>query len=243
MATPRFHATQKTALEPPVIHTLIHAMAGAILMTIRHAGYIGIAALMAAESACIPIPSEIIMTFAGYLASVKTLSLMGVTLAGTIGGVAGSLAAYALGAYGGLPFLRRHGSKILIAPRDLDLAHAWFARHGQAAVFFARLLPIVRTFISLPAGVARMPLAPFILYSTAGSALWCGAVSWVGLRLGQHWRELTPYMHGIDDAVAAGLAIFLILAVRRHRAALRAHGADSGHRGAQGAADDSDRGR
>ncbi len=229
-----------------MIHALIHAMAGAILMTIRHAGYIGIAALMAAESACIPIPSEIIMTFAGYLASVKTLSLAGVTLAGTLGGVAGSLAAYALGAYGGLPFLRRHGGKILITPHDLDLAHAWFARHGEAAVFFARLLPIVRTFISLPAGVARMPLVPFILYSTAGSALWCGALAWVGLRLGQHWRELAPYMHGIDDVVAAGLGLFLILAVRRHRAgrtALRAQGADSGRGGKQGVADDSDIGR
>lgn len=229
-----------------MIHALIHAMAGAILLTIRHAGYIGIAALMAAESACVPIPSEIIMTFAGYLVSVKTLSLTGVTLAGTIGGAAGSLAAYALGAYGGLPFLRRHGSKILISPHDLDLAHAWFARHGQLAVFFGRLLPIVRTFISLPAGVARMPLAPFILYSTAGSALWCGALAWVGLRLGQHWRELTPYMHAIDDAVAVGLGIFLILAVRRHgagRAARRARSEDSGRPGKRGAADDSDIGR
>ncbi len=213
-----------------MIHALIHAMAGAILMTIRHTGYIGIAALMAAESACIPIPSEVIMTFAGYLASVKTLSFVGVTLAGTIGGVAGSLAAYAFGAYGGLPFLRRHGRKILISPRDLDLAHDWFARHGQSAVFFARLLPIVRTFISLPAGVARMPLAPFILYSTIGSAIWCAALAWIGLRLGQHWRELNPYMHGIDDAVAVGLGLLLILAVRRHRATPAAGDSDAGHK-------------
>ncbi len=229
-----------------MIHTLIHALANAILVTIRHTGYAGITVLMAAESACIPIPSEIIMTFAGYLASVKALSLIGVTLAGTVGCVAGSLAAYALGAYGGLPFLRRHGGKILISPHDLDLAHDWFTRHGQAAVFFARLLPIVRTFISLPAGVARMPLAPFILYSTIGSAIWCAALAWIGLRLGQHWRELTPYMHGIDDAVAVGAGLVLILAVRRHRAhraAPHANVAESALANKSAAADDSDRGR
>ena len=158
------------------------------------------------------------MTFSGYLVSAKALSLWGVVAAGTAGNLAGSLAAYALGAYGGLPFLRRHGRKILISPHDLDRAHAWFVRHGQAAVFIGRLLPILRTFISLPAGVARMPLAPFVAYSAAGAAIWCAALAWAGLRLGQHWQAIAPYMHAIDYGVAAGLAVFLALAVRRHRA-------------------------
>ena len=200
-----------------MIHAFIHTLAGAMLLLIRETGYIGIAALMMLESACIPIPSEVIMTFSGYLASTKALGLFGVIAAGTIGNVLGSLAAYALGAYGGLPFLRRHGRKILISPHDLDSAHAWFARHGQAAVFLGRLLPILRTFISLPAGVARMPLAAFITYSAAGSLIWCTVLAWVGLRLGQHWQALSPYMHGVDDAVAAGLVVLLVLAVRRHR--------------------------
>ncbi|MDA8120518.1 MAG: DedA family protein [Gammaproteobacteria bacterium] len=204
-----------------MIHAFIHALAGAMLLMIRQTGYIGIAALMMLESACIPIPSEVIMTFSGYLASTKALGLFGVIAAGTIGNVAGSLAAYALGAYGGLPFLRRHGRKILISPHDLDSAHAWFARHGHAAVFLGRLLPILRTFISLPAGVARMPLAAFIAYSAAGSLVWCAVLAWVGLRLGQHWQALSPYMHGVDNAVAGGLMVFLVLAVRRHRRAAR----------------------
>ena len=200
-----------------MIHAFLHALAGAMLLVIRRTGYAGIASLMMLESACIPIPSEVIMTFSGYLASTKALSLFWVIAAGTIGNVVGSLAAYALGAYGGLPFLRRHGPKILIFPRDLDSAHAWFARHGQAAVFIGRLLPILRTFISFPAGVARMPLTTFIAYSAAGSLLWCTALAWIGQRLGEHWRALAPYMHGVDDIVAGGLVVFLILGVRRHR--------------------------
>ncbi|WP_298135376.1 DedA family protein [Acidiferrobacter sp.] len=213
-----------------MIHATIQALAGAMLLVIRQTGYIGIVGLMTLESACIPIPSEVIMTFSGYLASTHALRLSGVILAGTAGNVIGSLAAYALGAYGGLPFLRRHGRKILISPEDLDTAHTWFARYGQAAVFIGRLLPILRTFISLPAGVARMPLIPFVAYSAAGSALWCAALAGIGLRLGQHWQALAPYMHAVDDSVAGGLVLFLIVAVRRHRRRLPPAGGDRGRR-------------
>lgn len=192
-------------------------MAGTILATIRHFGYAGITALMAIESACIPIPSEIIMSFSGYLVSLKAMSLLGITIAGTIGSLIGSLAAYALGAYGGLPLLERYGHLLLISPRDLERTHAWFERRGHITVFVGRLLPIVRTFISLPAGVGRMPLLPFILYSAAGSAIWCAGLGWLGLRLGQHWRALDPYMHTIDDVVAVSAAAFIVLGIQRHR--------------------------
>lgn len=199
-----------------MIDTLIHALAAAILATIRHSGYLGIAALMAAESACIPIPSEIIMTFSGYLVSVKAMTLAGIIAAGTAGSLAGSLAAYALGAYGGLPFLVRYGNRILISHRDLERAHGWFLRHGPIAVFLGRLLPVLRTFISLPAGVARMPLPAFAAYSTAGSILWCGALGWLGLRLGRAWQALGPYMHRIDQAIVVVGAVLAVVAIRRH---------------------------
>lgn len=204
-----------------MIETLVNGMAIAILATIRHFGYAGITALMALESACIPIPSEIIMSFSGYLVSIQAMSLLGITLAGTLGSVIGSLAGYALGAYGGLPFLKRYGRYLFISHHDLDLAHDWFARYGQGAVFFGRIIPIVRTFISLPAGVGRMPLTPFILYSAAGSALWSAGLGWIGMRLGQHWQALGPYMHYIDDGVALVLAALVVLLFVRHRQARR----------------------
>lgn len=195
----------------------MNTTAATILATIRHFGYAGITALMAIESACIPIPSEVTMTFSGYLVSLKTMSLFGITLAGTLGSVIGSLAAYALGAYGGLPLLERYGHFLLISPRDLQRTHVWFERHGQITVFVGRLLPILRTFISLPAGVGRMPLLPFILYSAAGSAIWCAGLGWIGLRLGQHWRALGPYMHKIDDGVAAATVALIVIGLQRHR--------------------------
>lgn len=198
-----------------MIAAVVNAIAAGILDTIRQSGYAGIAILMALESACIPIPSEIIMTFSGYLVSLHLMTLTGITLVGTLGSVLGSLAAYAFGAYGGLPILERYGHYILISQHDLERAHKWFERHGEATVFIGRLLPILRTFISLPAGVARMPLAPFIAYSTVGSFIWCGALGFVGLRLGDHWRALGPYMHKIDEGIGIGIITFALIILRR----------------------------
>lgn len=199
-----------------MIAHIINLTAVWVLAVIRHFGYVGIVALMALESACIPIPSEVIMTFSGYLASTHVMTLIGITLAGTLGSVLGSLVAYALGVYGGQPFLARYGRYILISHRDLDRAHRWFGRYGQAAVFAGRLLPVLRTFISVPAGVAGMPLVPFIVYSAAGSFVWCAMLGWVGLRLGRHWRALAPYMHGIDIGVAVMTAAFIVVTLVRH---------------------------
>ncbi|MHB8255553.1 MAG: DedA family protein [Acidiferrobacter sp.] len=200
-----------------MIDSVVHMLAHGILTTIAQFGYTGIIALMALESACIPIPSEIIMTFSGYLVSTQVLTLFGITLAGTLGSVIGSLAAYALGAYGGRPFLLRHGRYLLISTRDLEKTHAWFERHGPITVFIGRLLPVVRTFISLPAGVGRMPLLPFILYSAAGSLVWCAGLGWVGLRLGNHWGALEPYMHEIDVGVVAVALAMLAITFWHHR--------------------------
>ncbi|HDO34385.1 MAG TPA: DedA family protein, partial [Chromatiales bacterium] len=145
-----------------MIDRILTGMAGVILATITHLGYAGIVLLMAVESACIPLPSEIILPFSGYLVYQGTLNLWGVGIAGAVGCVLGSLVAYYAGARGGRPALERYGRYLLISRHDLELADRWFQRHGDITIFVARLLPVVRTFIALPAGVARMNLPRFI---------------------------------------------------------------------------------
>lgn len=141
-----------------LIEWLIEVLGRFVIATISTFGYTGIVITMAIESACIPLPSEIIMPFSGYLVSTGQFSLVGVTLAGAIGNVLGSLVAYYVGVWGGRPFVERYGRYVLVSQHDVDLADRWFAKHGEAAVLIGRLLPVVRTFISLPAGIARMDI-------------------------------------------------------------------------------------
>jgi len=164
-------------------------------------GYGGIVILMAIESACIPLPSELIMPFAGYLVFEGTMKLVWVATAGAIGCNLGSLVAYEIGAYGGRPLVERYGRWILLGRRDLDWADRFFARWGYLAVFIARLLPVVRTFIALPAGIAHMPRGRFHIYTFLGSWPWCFALAWFGMKLGQNWRELGKYLHKFDAAI------------------------------------------
>ena len=164
-------------------------------------GYGGIVILMAIESACIPLPSELIMPFAGYLVFEGTMKLVWVATAGAIGCNLGSLIAYEIGAYGGRPLVERYGRWILLGRRDLDWADRFFARWGYLAVFIARLLPVVRTFIALPAGIARMPRLRFHIYTFLGSWPWCLALAWFGMKLGQDWRELGKYLHKFDAVI------------------------------------------
>jgi membrane protein DedA with SNARE-associated domain len=164
-------------------------------------GYGGIVILMAIESACIPLPSELIMPFAGYLVYEGTMKLVWVATAGAIGCNLGSLVAYEIGAYGGRPLVERYGRWILLGRRDLDWADRFFARWGYLAVFIARLLPVVRTFIALPAGIAHMPRGRFHIYTFLGSWPWCFALAWFGMKLGQNWRELGKYLHKFDAAI------------------------------------------
>jgi membrane protein DedA with SNARE-associated domain len=164
-------------------------------------GYGGIVILMAIESACIPLPSELIMPFAGYLVFEGAMKLVWVATAGAIGCNLGSLIAYEIGAYGGRPLVERYGRWILLGRRDLDWADRFFARWGYLAVFIARLLPVVRTFIALPAGIARMPRGRFHLYTFLGSWPWCFVLAWCGLKLGENWRGLGKYLHKFDVAI------------------------------------------
>ncbi|WP_287978742.1 DedA family protein [Sphingomonas sp.] len=152
-------------------------------------GYVGIALLMAIESACIPLPSEIIMPFAGYLVSTGRFDLYLAATAGAIGCNLGSIVAYEIGKRGGRPVAERWGRYLLIGPGELDAADRFFARWGGIAVLIGRLLPVIRSFIAFPAGVARMRLVPFHVYTFIGSWPWCFGLAWVGMRLGDKWNS------------------------------------------------------
>jgi membrane protein DedA with SNARE-associated domain len=177
-------------------------------------GYLGVVVAMAIESAMVPLPSELILPYAGFLVSdagqLEPLTrgpwgFWVVVVAATIGNTLGSLIAYGIGAYGGRPFLERYGRYLLIRPHEIELADAFFARHGAATVFVGRLLPIVRTFISFPAGVARMPVGRFIAYSTAGALIWSTLLVYAGTVLGENWTEIRHALQPFDLAIAVGV--------------------------------------
>ena len=199
-----------------MVARILEALASFIIAVISSLGLPGIVLLMAIESACIPLPSEVIMPFAGYLVFRGEHGLWAVALAGAIGCVVGSVPAYYLGMYGGRPLIERYGRYILMSPRDLDLADRWFARHGEATVFFARLLPVVRTFIAFPAGVARMEMRRFLVYTFTGSLPWCLGLAYVGMVLGEQWPVLRNYFHKFDLLIGAVLLAGLAWYVRRH---------------------------
>lgn len=204
-----------------MVAKLFSLLAAAIINLITRAGYLGIVLLMAVESACIPLPSEVIMPFSGYLVFTGTLQLWGVVLAGAVGCVLGSLLAYAVGAWGGRRLVERYGKYVLVSRRDLDLADRLFREHGGIIIFVGRLLPVVRTFIAFPAGVARMPIWQFCLYTFLGSLIWCALLAWIGLKLGQHWNTLGSWFHRFDAVILAALLVAFGLYVWRHLRHLR----------------------
>jgi membrane protein DedA with SNARE-associated domain len=208
-----------------MIGKIIELLSVFIVATISRLGYGGVILLMAIESACIPLPSEIIMPFSGYLVSKGELNLWLVGVAGAFGCVVGSLVAYWVGMYGGRPFVEKYGRYVLVSPHDLDLADRWFARFGEVIVFASRLLPAIRTFIAFPAGVARMNLKKFVIYTFAGSLPWCLGLAYVGQRLGEKWDKdptLKNLFHRFDFVI--GIVVVLAAAwwVWRHVKHLRA---------------------
>ena len=173
-------------------------------------GYGGVVLLMAIESACIPLPSEIIMPFAGYLVYQGQFTLLGAGFWGAVGCVVGSVPAYYLGMYGGRPFIEKYGKYVLLSRHELDLADGLFAKHGAAVVFWARLLPVIRTFIAFPAGVARMNMTKFIVYTFAGSFPWCLGLAWVGMKLGEQWNSdprFKAWFHRFDLVIGVALVL------------------------------------
>jgi membrane protein DedA with SNARE-associated domain len=185
-------------------------------------GLPGVFLLMTLESACIPIPSEAIMLFAGFNVSEGNLTLFGIVAAGVLGNLAGSLIAYAAGYYGRLELLDRN-RLIHVNRRHLDWADRWFQRHGSATVFFTRMVPIVRTFISLPAGAARMPIGRFIVFTIAGCIPWVLLLALIGREVGDRWDQWRDKLHYLDYLViAAALVAIIYLIVRRRRSSARA---------------------
>ena len=176
-----------------------------IVNIIASVGYAGIFLLMAIESACTPLPSEIVMPFSGFAAQRGELNFWLVVLAGSLGCLAGSMIAYTVGYYGGRPFLEKYGRYVFIKKHDIDLADRWFKKYGGKAVFLARLLPIVRAFISLPAGIARMDVKRFALYSFVGSVPWCLTLAYVGVLLGDNWEKLEGYWVYFDVLTVVGI--------------------------------------
>ena len=202
-----------------MLEQLLAVIAGAVVATISSLGYLGIVALMAIESACIPLPSEIIMPFSGYLVSTGRFDLLLVATAGALGCNLGSTIAYAVGYYGGRPLVERWGRYILVSRRDLDLVDRFFARFGSITVFVCRLLPVVRTFIALPAGIARMPQVKFQIYTFLGSWPWCFALAYVGQQLGARWDsdpELREIFHRFDIVIVGAIVILVVVYVARH---------------------------
>lgn len=176
-----------------------------VIWIIGSLGYAGIILAMAIESACIPLPSEVIMPFSGYLVSQGRFTLWGVSLAGALGCTLGSAAAYGVGAYGGRPFILRYGRYVLITPHEIARADRWFAQYGMAATFISRLLPVIRTFISLPAGIARVPFGRFLIYAFLGSLPWSWVLAYVGMLLGEHWDRVGGLLHSLDVVIVVGL--------------------------------------
>jgi membrane protein DedA with SNARE-associated domain len=179
-------------------------------------GYPGVALLMGIESACIPLPSEVIMPFAGSLVSTGRFTLSLIALAGAIGCVLGSIPAYYVGAYGGRPLVEKYGKYILLSHHDLDLADQLFAKHGDPIIFLARLLPVIRTFIAFPAGVVRMNMKKFIIYTFVGSLPWCYLLGYLGQKAGDNWEYLKPYFHRFDAVIGGLIVVGAIWWIWRH---------------------------
>jgi membrane protein DedA with SNARE-associated domain len=179
---------------------------------------------MGIESACIPLPSEVIMPFAGALTTIAVassvprapLNLHLVALSGALGCALGSALAYSVGAKGGREFIFKWGKYVLLRRRDVEKSDIWFQKYGAAAIFFSRLLPVVRTFISLPAGIARMPFVPFISLSFLGSVPWCYLLAYVGRKLGENWDTLKTYFHGADAVIGVFFVIAFGIWLKHH---------------------------
>jgi membrane protein DedA with SNARE-associated domain len=213
-----------------VIANILLALAAFVKAVISSMGYSGVALLMGIESACIPLPSEVIMPFSGYLVYTgRFSSLWLVATLGAIGCNLGSVLAYELGAYGGRPLIEKYGRYILLNKHDLDVADRMFQKWGSAMVFIGRLLPVIRTFIALPAGIARMPRTRFHVYTFLGSWPWCYALAYVGLKLGERWDSdprLKHLFHRFDAVIVLVLLIGIVYFVRSHwknRVRMRLH--------------------
>ncbi len=201
----------------PVLASITDPLVEFATGVVADLGLPGIFVLMLVESACIPVPSEATMLFAGFNVSKGEYSLLAVTLVGSFANLVGSWIAYAVGYYGRVDVLEKHGRKLHIKPSHLQWADRWFEKHGDATVFFTRMLPIIRTFISLPAGVARMPFWRFSVLTFVGCLPWVFMLTFIGQQVGDRWENWKDSLHYFDYAVAAIIVIGVVYLVVRHR--------------------------
>jgi membrane protein DedA with SNARE-associated domain len=195
---------------------LLASVTGFILQVINSGGYVGIMFLMGLESAAIPLPSEIIMPFSGFLVHAGRFTLLGIALAGAIGSVLGSWLTYFIGKYGGRPLVRKYGHLVFVTYEDLEMVDGFFNRFGHWATFLGRMVPVVRTYISLPAGVTRVKFWQFSVTCFIGSFLWSLFLGWIGLKLAQNWEALHPIFQKVDLLIVLAAVIGITWWVRRH---------------------------
>jgi len=197
-----------------IMISLVGSVSNFVINLIGNLGYWGVFIGMMLESACIPIPSEIIMSFSGFVVwqGNTNMTLIGITLVGAFGNLVGSIITYSVGLKGGRPLLEKYGKYLLITHSKLELADKWFTKYGGEAVLISRFLPIIRTFISLPAGIAHMNFKKFMAYTFIGSLPWSFALGYIGIKLGPNWGLIQGYFHILDIIVEIGiLGIILYL--------------------------------
>lgn len=200
-----------------MITDLLAYMASLVISVIEATGYFGIVFFMAIESANIPVPSEVIMPFSGYLVAQGELSLFWVALWGAVGNLVGSLVSYGVGYYGGRAFLEKYGKFFFVHMKDLELADRWFAKYGSSIAFFSRMLPVVRTFVSLPAGIARMNIWKFSIYTFIGSFIWSLGLVYIGVITGENWHMLEGIFRKLDWVILLLIIAGAVYWVYRHK--------------------------
>lgn len=203
--------------------SIVEIVSNFAINIITSLGYWGVFIGMTLESACIPLPSEIIMTFSGFVVwqGNTNMTLIGITIVGALGNLFGSLIAYFVGLKGGRPFLEKYGKYVLITHSKLELAERWFKRYGSEAVLISRLLPVIRTFISLPAGIANMDLKKFVIYTFIGSLPWSFVLGYIGVQLGPNWEIIKSYFHVMDIGVIIGILIVIGYLGYKYRSKLK----------------------
>lgn len=199
-----------------MVTQIIDLLANFVVSTIEQIGYLGVFILMTAESCGIPMPSEVIMPFSGFVVAEGKMTFWIIVLMGTLGNLVGSWLAYWVGYKGGRPLIEKYGKYMLISRHDLNLADKWFAKYGDLTVFFGRLLPVVRTYISFPAGISKMNFKRFSLYTIAGALPWVALFGYLGVKMGHNWEQIRETLHNFDMAIAVTVVVLIILYVWRH---------------------------
>jgi membrane protein DedA with SNARE-associated domain len=208
------------------METLIQSVIEAMEGWVAEYGYAAIFLLMLLESACIPFPSEVTMLVGGFYVNEGTLDFFWVVTAGVMGNLVGSWIAYWVGLRTGRALLDRYGKYVLIRSHDIDKAEVWWSRHGEAATFFSRLLPVIRTFISLPAGIAKMPFGKFTLYTFLGVIPWTLALTWIGVVVGENWEKVLEYFDLPTLIISVGIVVVALVWYVRRRRKARANQSD-----------------